>query len=220
MGKYSDQLRSKNVTSPDNKLVAIDENYVTKEPTTYKINFEEKLSDNYKILDSNDKECYIVKKKTFGDVAICNLNEEPLILIKDDFTLKILKYEKEGKKVIAKVEYKATMKHNKYEVKFKNISTGKDETLCLNGSSTYNTVGVFNGKEKEGAPMISRMQNTINVSSFFNYKGQFTIEIAPNVDSLLMIALGLFISLTKINDKDSDDIFHALMFTRFLRIIH
>jgi len=39
-------------------------------------------------LDSNEKE-YFIGKKEFYDFIICNLNEKPMVLFKDDFSFNI-----------------------------------------------------------------------------------------------------------------------------------
>jgi len=73
----------------------------------------------------------------------------------EDFCTKIFS-EKEGKKEIVKKKHKNSMKSQKYTIDYINKTTGKDEILNMNCSFTCHTCGIFNGKEKEGAPMIGR----------------------------------------------------------------
>jgi len=201
MGKYSDELMEKTVTSPSNEIIIIDRDYISKEPTYYTVNVRESSSTyEFEILDKDGKECYKCISKAISDTKlVCDSKNQPLILIKEGATSIKLLSEKNDIKEIAKIKFKNSTKAHKYALEYFNIATQKEEVLNLNCSNTYRTNGVFYGREKEGAPMICRICKTPK-ESIKNLKNQFTIEIAPNVDSLIMIVFALYISLRRQND--------------------
>jgi len=197
MGKYSDELLNKSVTSPEKEVVIVDEEYISKESVTLTINAKEGFSQEFVIMDSNGKECYKFKTKSFSDTfTICDPKEKPLLSIKMGFSSDKIFSEKRTKKEIGKIKPKNSTKAHKYEIEYTNKATRKEEILNLNCSSNYRTSGVFHGREKEGAPLISRFSREIN-NSFLSSKSTFTIEIAPNVDILIMVALCVYVSLKK-----------------------
>ena len=54
MGKYSDQIKSNELTPPKDKIVVIGEDYISNEPTSYTV----KYKNNYltiEVFDSNGK---------------------------------------------------------------------------------------------------------------------------------------------------------------------
>jgi len=197
MGKYSEELMNKKIISPDNEINIIDEEYVSKVPTIYSINLKEDTT--FIISDSNGKICYKFTYKSISDtITICDAKDKPLITIKKGLSsVKILA--EEGKKEFAKLKFKNSTKGHKFLMEYINKATEKEEVLNLNCSSNYRTSGVFYGREKENAPMISRicrLSNDINLNKKFNY----TIEIAPNVDNLIIIALSVYISMKRYQD--------------------
>jgi len=152
-------------------------------------------------LDSNKKECYKCNFNTEGDIIIFyNLNDNPLILLKEcSGCVKILS-EKEDKKELIIIKNKITMSHHKYSIDYLNKATNKKELLNMKGSNTFRTSGIFYGSEKEGAPMICRICKIEKKPEY-----QFTVEIAPNVDNLIMIAITL-ITTFEINDDENADV--------------
>ena len=195
MGKYNDELLKKTVTSPEKEIVIVDEEYISKEPVTYTI----KTKEGFIITDSNGIECYKYKTKSFSDTFIIyDPKEKPLLSIKMGFTSKIFS-EKRTKKEIGKIKPKNSTKAQKYEIVYTNKATGKEEILNLNCSSYFRTSGIFHGREKEGAPLIGRIIRTVD-NSFFNQNATYTIEIAPNVDILIMVALCVYVSLKKTSE--------------------
>jgi len=201
MGKYSDELLKKTVTSPEKEIVIVDEDYISKEPTTYTINVKEGFSRHITIMDSDGKECYQYKTKSLSDTfTICDTKEKPLISIKMGFTTDRIYSEKRIKKEIGTIKGKNSTKAHKVVIEYTNKATKKEEVLNLNCSSNYRTSGVFHGREKEGAPMICRFNREFK-SSFLDSESNFTIEIAPNVDTLIMITLCVYIILKKSNDE-------------------
>jgi len=170
MGKYSDQLMSKSVISPDKEIVIVDEDYISKEPTNFVINVKEGFSYDFEILDNNGKECYRTKSKSLSDTrTIYDLKDKPMVSMKEGFTTDKIFSEKKIKKEIAKIKPKNSTKANKYEIEYLNKASRKNEILNLNCSSSFTTAGIFNGREKEGATMICRIRRTSDVK-FFNSK--------------------------------------------------
>jgi len=86
----------------------------------------------------------------------------------------------------------------------------------MNCSESYNTIGFFNGKEKEGTPLICRM-HYIPEKSLLNVKGKYIIEIVPNVDTLFMLGLGIFASDIKADFEDKT--WHLFGFANVLRVV-
>lgn len=201
MGKYSDQIKSNELTPPKDKIVVIGEDYISNEPTSYTV----KYKNNHlaiEVFDSNGKKCFKTKRKMFG-IGISDMNDEDILYFNDN-TLPSVKLisKKEDEKEIARFSGKnTTTQHHKYKVEFTNKTNEICQIINVHCSSTYRSVGVFNGNEKEGAPMICRMINNSKSTSFDRvyeaYTSEYTIEIAPNVDNLLMIALMIYIMTEK-----------------------
>jgi len=203
MGKYSDQLMSKSVISPDKEIVIVDEDYISKEPTTIIFNIKENFSYEFEILDSNGKECYRTKAKSLSDTRfVYDLKDKPLVSIKEGFTTDKIFSEKKTKKEIAKIKPKNSTKAHKYEIEYSNKATRKDEILNMNCSNSFTAIGIFNGREKEGATMVCRIRRT-SEEKFLSSKYQYTMEIAPNVDTLFMITLGIYILRHKSNESNA-----------------
>jgi len=208
MGKYSDHLMSSKVVSPDNKIVLIDEKkYISEKPTTFTFNYNNVATiKQYEILDRNGKEPFIIKKNSSHLYNIYDLNDKCLLKFKEGFTdgkLLIEKGENEEEKLV-NIKSRNIISHE-YRAEFLNKFTGKDEILNIHYSTSFTTIGVFYGNEEEGAPLICRMHLTEKGKTRFLYKGcQYTIEIAPNVDILYLIAVSLFILRKPIKDDKSD----------------
>jgi len=203
MGKYSDQIKSNELTPPKDKIVVIGEDYISNEPTSYTV----KYKNNYlaiEVFDSNGKKCFKTKSKMCG-IGISDMNDEDILYFNENSipSVKLIS-KKEDEKEIARFSSKnTTTQHHKYKVEFTNKTNEICQIINVHCSSTYRSVGVFNGNEKEGAPMICRMidnskSNQISCDRIYEaYTSEYTIEIAPNVDNLLMIALMIYIMKVK-----------------------
>jgi len=199
MGKYNDQLMSNELTPPKNKIVAVSEDYTSMEPTTYTVKYKDNLL-SIEVFDSNGKQCFKTKNIVTG-IGIYDMNDEQILKLNENlFPSAKLISKKEDKKEIAKFETKnTTTTHHKFKVEFSNKAGEVSEFLNIHCTSSYRGIGVFSGDEKEGAPMICRMinssktHNTNYYNSYGVYTSNYTVEIAPNVDNLFMIAVMIYI---------------------------
>jgi len=194
MGRYSDKLMSTSVVSPNNKIVNFGDEYISKEPTTFTFHVMDSFY-KYEILDSNGNECFKAKHSRMTNyITLYDLNKKPLATIKNGFNCQKIFSDTEYDKEMACFKFRNTSTQlHKFNVEYFNKATKRSEILKINCSRSYRTIGVFDGKESEGAPMICRM-DTKSLEYFSPYKNfRYNIEIAPNVDVLYMISLFIFI---------------------------
>jgi len=185
------------VSAPKNEIVAIDSKFVQKESVTLVL--KEKLfsmsMDDFSIKDTNGVAYFKCEGKAFSvrpKKIVYDTDKNPLFNIQH----KLLAFKPTAKiytgtddsNQIAKISLKKVISVKKYIVEFHNKATGKDECIEMKCDTMGYSCGIFYGKEKEGAPMISKITRKINASSILSPEGNYYVEIAPGVDIALIVA--------------------------------
>ncbi len=186
MVKYDEKLKNYNVASPDKEIVVVGEKYISKEPSTFTINFKTITFPHIEILDNDGKKCFKTDYKTLSR-TISDLEDNFLLSMETGFISDKIYSEKKIKEKVAEISsVNNTTKRLKYKIEFTNKINGKKDIINMKCSESYHTIGFFNGKEKEGAPMICRIRRTPEKHHIL------IVEIAPNVDIPFMIVLAIY----------------------------
>ncbi|KAL6596742.1 hypothetical protein U3516DRAFT_914633 [Neocallimastix sp. 'constans'] len=104
-----------------------------------------------------------------------------------------------GRKVVGTLEHKNSTVADKYNISFHNLAIGREEVLSMNCDYCYRCCGIFQGREKEGAPMICKIEQIKTEKS--SRKLKYKIEISEGIDNLFMIILAMRLGLLKFNEK-------------------
>jgi len=185
------------VVKPSNDIVALESRFLFQQPITLVINTKllSLSSDNFTIKDVEGREFFKCKgsslnigdKKILYDVyeiPILNIQNR-LLSLKDKTTIYLGNHTEQ---VVATISQKNMMNFSKYTLEFFNQATDKQEFLDMKCNIMGSSCGIFYGKEKEGAPMISKITRKINASSILSPEGNYYVEIAPGVDIALIVA--------------------------------
>jgi len=183
---YLTEIAYRTVESPIKPISIVDEKYVTQKPLLYKIEKEKKiLSDyNYRIKDIDDTEIYLSKEKLRGSV-IYNKNNEPIIGITDSYDSVIQRKINLGKKddmCIGSIKLVNSNVLNKFILEFLNKDTGIYESFMMNCDPDYFIGIIFYDNGQGNTYLVAKI-----LKDQYN-KYQYTVEIAPGVDNIYIIA--------------------------------
>ncbi|ORX52245.1 hypothetical protein BCR36DRAFT_411687 [Piromyces finnis] len=90
-------------------------------------------------------------------------------------------------KLLVDIHSKNSFKAKKYSVSFHNIPTESNLVIDFNIESSFRSAGIFLGKERNNNSMLCKIYRIKGKHSYSEY----IMEIAPKVDSILMVALGI-----------------------------
>jgi len=116
---------------------------------------------------------------------------------------------KDDKDILATITPKNSTVAIKFSVEFFNQATEKTEILDMNCDGFYGSCGIFQGKEKEGSPMVAKIVEIMDANSFLlETESRYSIEMAANVDNALIIALAVFFAKMNIGSRDKRNHYH------------
>jgi len=192
---YIEQVK-KSINIPLKTIDVFGSSFVFQSPVVVILEVQ-KLFSKYKyiIKGTNGEEFFRVKNSL--KLTLSDMNNKPLLNIRNGFS-KICIYEgesHEGEPVVT-IKHKESRVARKFTVTYINRLTKQEETLDMNCDHYYRSAGFFMGKEKEGAPMVCKLVQ-ITRPTFGGENIKFTIEIAPGIDNILMIALSSLIVAKK-----------------------
>ncbi|ORX86167.1 hypothetical protein BCR32DRAFT_325065 [Anaeromyces robustus] len=79
----------------------------------------------------------------------------------------------------------------------------------MNCDGFYGSCGIFQGKEKEGSPMVAKIVEIMDANSFLtDTETRYSIEMASNVDNALIIALAVFFAKMNSANREKRNHFH------------
>ena len=191
--KYNDN----EVNKPQNDIVALENRFVFQQPITLVINTKllSFSSNDFTIKDTQGRDYFkckgsslnITNKKTLYDLydlPLLNIQNQ-LLTLKDKTDIYL---GANSEQIVATIKQKSFMNVNKYVLEFYNIANECVEFLDMKCDLMGSSCGIFYGKEKEGAPMISRISRKIDTTQILSPEGNYYVEIAPGVDISLIVA--------------------------------
>jgi len=175
---------------PEHDIAAV-EGYTENVPVQFTIIFNKKDKDyRLRVLSGPDNVEYCKSKK--GDV-IFDTQNNPLFKVHDGiFSSKIYKGENKNE-ILATVKPKDVSKAREFTIEYFNQAIDNTEVLEMNCDRFLCSGGIFQGKEEENSPMVSKIIEIMNVNVFESSDySKYIVDIAPNVDKLLILALAVF----------------------------
>jgi len=211
-GKY--KKFTEEIGLPDHQIVVIGDEYRT---TSHTVFFMRKAFSKYSahsvvVCNSENKEIASYKKRSADDVFLYDNDNNVILnakislsfkkLIKNFFDHFVISSGRgnNGQYGIIDAEcIKINMKkYITYTARFKNLVTGKDETIEIrNEASKLNKFKyyVYCNPGQENETMICKIKRNLNKINF-----EYTIEIAPGVDYMYMIAFcSIFIGIRDVH---------------------
>jgi len=185
MGYYTEQIE-KQCSKPPTEIAVIDPGLILKSPLKLYMEHHSISTPKY-IFKGEDGEVRFKGESNFSSIIVYDNNNVPLVNIRDGQNYDIY-FSKDKSKLLAETSSKKSWVAEKLSVSFYNVVTENRELLDFNIENAFRSAGVFVGKEKEGAPMICKIQR-IKGKLFSN--AEFSIEMAEGVEYIFMLALGI-----------------------------
>jgi len=181
------------IKSPETPVVGTEARFLAQRPVTLYLK-EHVLSfsgDDFSIKDSNGMSYFKCKGKyiTIHDRKyLYDIYNNPIITIKENISLRFkqtLNDPKSGDK-IASIKKTSLLSFRSLTVKFFNKATNRKEILTVKGDLMSLSCGIYYGKN-----MIARVSKKLDAKTLFTNKDTYALEIAPNVDMALMVAIAI-----------------------------
>ena len=154
---------------------------------------------------------YFKCKKGDSSRVVYDANNQPLFNFREKlFSSKTKVYKgKDDSEIMATISPKNSTVAIKFSVEFTNQATERSEVLDINCDGFYGSCGIFQGKEKEGSPMVAKIVEIMDANSFLTEtESRYSIEMAPNVDNALIIAIAVFFAKMNIASRDKRNHYH------------
>jgi len=180
------------VKKPPNNIIALEERFVFPQAITLVINTKPLSfsANGFTIKDTKGMDYFKCKGSSLNITdkkILYDLYDLPLLNIQNRvFSLKDkieIYLGANQDQVVATINQKSMMNVNKYTLEFFNQAKDCKEFLDMKCDLMGSSCGIFYGKEKEGAPMISKITRKIETSQVL-----YNVEIAPGVDISLIVA--------------------------------
>jgi len=181
------------IKSPGTSVVGTEGRFLAQRPVTLYLK-EHVLSfsgDDFSIKDSNGMSYFKCKGKyiTIHDRKyLYDIYNNPIITIKENISFRFkqtLNDPKSGKK-IASIKKTSLLSFRSLTVKFFNKATNRKEILTVKGDLMSLSCGIY-----YGSTMIARVSKKLDAKTIFTNKDTYALEIAPNVDMALMVAIAI-----------------------------
>jgi len=186
---YYDKLKDSQIQNPNEEVAVVDRKYIFPNSVVVTLEHARNFLAKFNLkVKGTDGVKYFKGKSKSNKKVIYSLEEKPIVNIADSKSCKKVFYGKTEDNLIAKVKPKD---NRKFKIKFKNLANGNEAFFEMRCDKKFRICGVFYGKEKEGAPLVGRFTRDKPA------KGQCTVEMAPYVDNMFLIALAHFF-----NDKN------------------
>jgi len=193
------------VKRPNVSVVGTESRFIAQNPVTLYLK-EHVLSfsgDDFSIADSSGMSYFKCKGKyiTLHDRKyLYDIYNNPIISIKENFSFRFkqtLNDPQSGNK-IASIKKVSMLSFRSLTVKFFNKATNRKEILTVKGDLLSLSCGIYYGKT-----LIARVSKKLDAKTIFTNKDTYALEIAPNVDMALMVALAIIYDEFK-HDKSED----------------
>jgi len=162
--------------------------------------------DDFSIKDTKGVSYFKCKGKyiSFHDRKyLYDIYDKPIITIKKNISLRFKQTLNDpvSDHEIASIKKSSLFSLRKLVVKFYNKATNQKETLVLKSDLISLSCGIYYG-DKANAPLIARVNKVIDAKTLFTNKDSYSLEIAPNVDMALMVALAIIFDEFKHDDSE------------------
>ena len=200
-------ISNKPLAQIKNPIAAFERRFTFQKPITLLLK-EKTFSwsgDDFNITDTNGQPYFKIKGKAFSmrqKKIFYDLYDQPIFNIKHELFSLRGRYKffmKEGEQVAVNVD-PVGFGNTRYQVTFINIFSGKKLILDLVCDFMGSICGIFLGNAEQGAPLICKIYKQYDSKLFFTGKNNYIVQISPNVDSALMLGLGVCFDEIK-NDK-------------------
>lgn len=196
------------VQAPQVSVIGTEPRFIAQKPVTLALK-ERVLSfsgDDFSIKDTNGMTYFKCKGKylTLHDRKyLYDIYNNPIITIKQNISLRFKQTlnDPRSDEKIASIKKTSLLSFRSLTVKFFNKATNKKEILTVKGDIMSFSCGIYYG-EGSHAPMIARVVKRIDAKTIFTSKDSYSLEIAPNVDMALMVALAIIFDEFKHEDDD------------------
>eukprot|EP00833_Pecoramyces_ruminatium_P013321 jgi/Orpsp1_1/1187353/evm.model.d7180000057086.1 len=172
------------VVPPEIDIIAFDKKFISQQSSIYFLKEGKIITNDEKIemFNCNDE---------INKVIVYNNNHLPLFNVQCNALSypieKLTIYESNmNEKVIASLKIKRTFMKKKYVIEYFNKTNNKNEILNMECDGSYTSCEIYYGKKKEGGSMICKIVKLKTPS-----EKDFSIELAPKVDYLFMIAIAI-----------------------------
>ncbi|ORX86186.1 DUF567-domain-containing protein [Anaeromyces robustus] len=195
---------SGNVERPEISVVGTEERFISQQPVTLLLK-EHVLSfsgDDFSIKDTNGLTYFKCKGKyvTIHDRKyLYDIYNNPIITIKENFSLRFKQTLNDPRtnKKIASIKKSSLLSFRSLTVKFFNKATNSKEELVLKGDFISRSCGIYYRNR-----LIARVCKMLDAKTLFTNKDSYSLEIAPNVDMALMVALAIIFDEFKHDDSE------------------
>jgi len=182
---------------PQVSIVGTEARFLSQQPVTLVLK-EHVLSfsgDDFSIKDTNGLTYFNCKGKymTLHDRKyLYDIYGNPIITIKENISLRFKQTLNDPKSdhKIASIKKTSILSFRSLTVKFFNKATNKKEILTVKGDLMSLSCGIYYG-DSTHAPMIARVVKKLDAKTIFTNKDSYSLEIAPNVDMALIVALAI-----------------------------
>ncbi|OUM62292.1 hypothetical protein PIROE2DRAFT_51723 [Piromyces sp. E2] len=199
---------SGHIQRPQISVIGTESRFLAPQPVTLVLK-EHVLSfsgDDFSIKDTYGTTYFKCKGKymTIHDRKnLYDIYNNPIITMKENISIRFkqtLNDPKDNHK-IASIKKTSMLSFRSLTVKFFNKATNKKEILTVKGDFVSLSCGIYYGNGSR-APMIARVSKKFGAKSLFTSKDSYYLEIAPNVDMALMVALAIIFDEFKHDDDD------------------
>jgi len=185
------------IQRPDVPVIGTEPRFLAQQPVTLVLK-EHVLSfsgDDFSIKDTNGLTYFKCKGKymTLHDRKyLYDIYNNPIITIKENISLRFKQTLNDPRSdtKIASIKKSSLFSFRTLTVKFNNKANNKKEILTVKGDLMSLSCGIYYG-EGSNAPLVARVNKKLDAKTIFTNKDSYSLEIAPNVDMALMVALAI-----------------------------
>jgi len=196
------------VESPKVSIIGTESRFLAPQPVVLQLK-EHVLSfsgDDFSIKDTNGLTYFKCKGKyvTLHDRKyLYDIYNNPIITIKENISLRFKQTLNDPKtdRKIASIKKSSMFSFRKLIIKFYNKATNQKEELVLKSDLLSRSCGIYYG-DSSNAPMVARIVKVLDAKTLFTNKDSYSLEIAPNVDMALMVALAIIFDEFKHEDGE------------------
>ncbi|ORX86184.1 hypothetical protein BCR32DRAFT_325072 [Anaeromyces robustus] len=175
-----------NIFPPDHEISVFDKKFISQQYNTYTIKEGQHVIDNKgaALFDC----IYEDNKVTVNDNSgktIFNVRYNEIVYPIEKLTIYP---ENTDSKSLITFNLKRTFLSKKYIIDFFNQATQMNETIEMNCHSSFSNFDIYAGRKKDNSPLICKITK---IKTQVLTGEDFIIEMAPNVDTLFMIAIGI-----------------------------
>jgi len=186
---YKNQIKRK-ISNPPRDIAVINPAFIFRQPVVLIMEHHSITSPKY-IIKGTNGQIFFSGYDSLTKCVVYDAGNKPLINIRTNLTgdFKVYLGKDKQNKPIVETCSKRSWAADKKTVHYYNLTRNCGEVLDLNMESSYRSAGLFAGKEKHDAPMICKIMRLKSNQSFSH--SEYSIEMAPNVDNLFLVAIGI-----------------------------